>query len=88
METLRIFALAFSGATIVSSIILSQIGFTKSSLSYRCAILFAAIGVGVGVGLFIYFGVGEGDTMGSVFTGIISALVTSVVISITLRRKR
>jgi hypothetical protein len=72
---LRNIVLAISGGLVIASILMAKIGVSRTALSKRDAAILAGVGAGIGVGIFIFFGVSDYDLIGSIFTGIVIALV-------------
>ena len=74
--------LLFSGALIAGSIILSKIGLNRSVLSKKSAALLSGTGAGIGILIFIFYGVSDGDLIGSLIVGIITAFVVGAAVII------
>jgi len=80
MKIFDSFVLALSGSLIATSIILAKVGLNRSALSRRSASLLAGLGAGMGNCVFIYYGVSSHDFVGSLITGIITAMVVGFAI--------
>jgi hypothetical protein len=82
MNLVKNVALVLSGGLIVGSILLSKIGLTRSVLSRRGSAILSGVGVGLGCAIFIYYGVSSGDLIGSIFVGIVAAVVSGFILFI------
>jgi ABC-type Fe3+-siderophore transport system permease subunit len=79
--------LVLSGGLIVASILLSKIGFDRSTLSLGTSAIYSAIGAGLGCAIFVFFGISNGDLFGSVCTGSISAFTIGLTTYLFRKRK-
>jgi hypothetical protein len=86
MSLARSIALLLSGALIAGSVALSWIGYTRSALSHRAAVVFTSVGVGIGGGMFLYYGISNGDFVGSTIIGLFGGIIAGATTSATLRR--
>ncbi len=77
--------LLLSGGLIASSIMLSKIGLSRSALSKSSASVLSGVGAGAGTAIFIYYGVSNGDLLGSIIVGIVTAFTVGIVVRIPSR---
>lgn len=75
MKYTNVLALVLSGAIILGSVLLSEMGFRRSLLSRKTAAFLTAAGIGLASGMIVYWGFGNGDLFGSIATSLIAALI-------------
>jgi|WetSurMetagenome_2_1015567.scaffolds.fasta_scaffold256897_1 hypothetical protein len=75
MKYINVIALVLSGAIILGSVLLSEIGFKRSILSRKIAALLTGTGIGLASGMIVYWGFGNGDLFGSIVTSLIAAVI-------------
>ena len=78
MNVEKSIVLFMSGGIAVGSIMLSRIGFMRSSISRRGAAILSGIGVGLGSGVFIFYGISNGDFIESLYVAIIAGVVAGI----------
>jgi len=87
MKLQNTIALVISGALILGSLLLSEMGFRKSTLSRYGAMLVTGLGVGLSSGMIVFWGIGDGDLIGSIATGMIAAIAAGVTEYFALSRR-
>jgi hypothetical protein len=76
MKFINVIALVLSGAIILGSVLLSEIGFRRSIFSRKTATYLTGTGIGLASGMIVFWGFGNGDLIGSIATGLIAAVIS------------
>lgn len=84
MNFVNVIALVLSGAIILGSVLLPEIGFRRSALSRKAAAFWTATGVGLASVTIVFWGFGNGDLLGSLATGLIAATISGTMKYFTL----
>jgi len=76
MNFINAIFLVLSGAIILGSALLPEIGFRRLFLSRKAAACLTGAGIGVASGMIVFWGYGNGDFIGSIATTLIAAVIS------------
>ena len=84
MRLVSVIALVLSGAVILGSVLLPEMGFRRSAFSRKGAALLTGLGIGFACGMIVFWGFSNGNFIESIITGVIAAMVAGLTQYFTL----